>query len=215
MLPIVESIASTLSKKVNMPPGVIYDDLVSWGVEGVVKALDRFDSDKGVQFKTYASWRIRGEILDNIRKEWSYRSPGTYKEYNERVQNRIAEVLYDDLNELSDQPVKKRLYDLMANSGVVYLLSLDQFGEESPVDVVEDTTSDISVSVEDQSLYELILAEVDLLGDVEKKVFYLFYKDNKNQKTISEILNLSKSKVCRIHQDVISKLKARIQRLIE
>ena len=80
---VINAVSSNISSSVKLPPGVEFGDLVAWGIEGIVKARKKYDPKRGAQFKTYANFRVRGEILDNIRKEWSYRSPVGYKKYKE------------------------------------------------------------------------------------------------------------------------------------
>ena len=79
---LVQIIAANITTGGKIPPNISFDDLVSYGIAGLVKAWENFDRKKGVKFKVYASYRIRGEILDKIRKEWKYQNPGGYKSIN-------------------------------------------------------------------------------------------------------------------------------------
>jgi RNA polymerase sigma factor for flagellar operon FliA len=221
-LPVVESVASGIASGSKMPPGISYQDLVSWGVEGLIKAKNNFKEDKGTKFKTYAFYRIRGEMLDKLRREWSYRNPADYKQQQEKIQMRIAEVTQDILDDSSPSldtdtnlPKDERINDIISNSAVVYLLSLDEIESVS----VSQGTGDPSIEVLDEmdrtSTNSILWEEINSLEADEKKVVELFYVKDLKQKEIAEALNLSRSKVCRLHMKVLEKLKRRLQRRME
>ena len=86
-LPLVESVASIISSTMTLPTGVCRDDLINYGVEGLMKATKRFDDSKGASFKTFAFHRIRGEIMDQLRKEWALRSPSVYAKYRQKIED--------------------------------------------------------------------------------------------------------------------------------
>ena len=77
---LIKSISKTIVTKNMMPSCIEFEDLVSWGIEGLVKARQAYTPDKGAQFKTYAYIKVRGAILDRIRREWEYRNPSQFLE---------------------------------------------------------------------------------------------------------------------------------------
>jgi len=215
-LPIVESVASSLASGGKLPPGVVFNDLVSWGIEGLIKAHFNFKNDKGTQFKTYAFYRIRGEILDRIRREWSYRNPTDYRHHQDKIKARIAEVAAEQLDVIREDDGTERpdekVNDLIANSAVVYLLSLDDVEIVSNLSGTRDPAIEIIDEVEAHQDREALWEEIQHLNEEEKKIVELFYIQGYKQKDIADELKLSRSKVCRIHMKILEKLRRRLQR---
>lgn len=217
-MPVVESVAKTISTGGKLPLGVVYEDLVSWGVEGLIKARKRFDASKGAQFRTYAFYRIRGEILDKIRREWTYRNPTDYQVHQEKVQQRIAEVVRATLEETKDQASdserQQKVNDLIANSGIVYLLSIEDM-ENVASSHMEDPTDQLLNKIDTDQDHMILLEEVKNLDEEERKIIEMFYFREMKQKEIADELNLSRSKVCRLHTKILEKLRRRLERRIQ
>ena len=213
-LSIIESVASGLSVGGKLPPGIVFEDLVSWGVEGIIKARKSYDPDKGTQFTTYAYYRIRGEMLDRIRREWNYRNPSDYKLQQERIQQRIAEMTRDsvDYDENGSGSEEEKVSHLIASSAVVYLLSLEDINIASTMHGTMDPAIEVIDEVERLQDKSDLWAEIKNLAEDEKKIIEMFYIQEMKQKDIDEKLNLSRSKVCRIHMKVLEKLRRRLQR---
>ncbi|RAP33906.1 hypothetical protein DID77_02295 [Candidatus Marinamargulisbacteria bacterium SCGC AG-439-L15] len=207
---IIQSIAATIAGRGKLPSGVVFEDLISWGVEGLVKAKGNFDESKGVRFSTYANYRIKGEILDNIRKEWSFKFPSSYRSYQDKIKKRIEDVLELSLkNQDPKKPKETQIIDLLNNSAMVYILSMDDLGD-SVSSEVEDLSSQFSEDLETKEHRSILLEEIELLEEEEKLIIKMFYHQNMTQKMISEKLKLSRSKVCREHDLVLTKLRRRV-----
>lgn len=215
----VESIASMIISGSKTPPGVTYHDLVSWGVEGLIKAKNNFKSDKGTQFKTYAYYRIRGEILDKLRQEWYYRNPTDYKQQQEKIQRRIAEVTEDALEGESDGTIREiegKVNDLIANSAVVYLLSLEDIESVSKIEGTGgDPAIEVIEEVDRDESHSLLWEELNKLSKDERRLIELFYLKDQKQKEIAKIMSLSRSKVCRMHMKILEKLRRRLEKRLE
>lgn len=216
-LPMVESIAANIAAGGKLPPGTSFNDLVSFGLEGLVKAWGHFDPERGVQFKTYASYRVRGEILDRLRKEWKYRNPSSYKAQQQKIQDRIAEVARDALvaeesDKLNSKEKEHRVQDLIANSAVVYLLSMENIDIQSDVKGTKDPSVEVVDQMEFSRERTVLWEEIQSLNYEEKQIINLFYLEDLNQKEIAEKLNLSKSKVSRMHVKLLLKLRRRLKR---
>ncbi|MBT5954338.1 sigma-70 family RNA polymerase sigma factor [bacterium] len=214
-MPLVESIASNIIGGGKVPPVISFEDLVSWGVEGLIKAYRNFKSNKGSQFNTYAYYRIRGEMLDRIRTEWQYRNPAEYSSYRKKLQERIADFV-EEYSENDGSVVPEReVRDLIANAGISYLISMDN------IDVVSDQQG--LMNPEDEYIEEetnkevdsVLTEEIDELEEDEQRIVRLFYVKGLKQKEIAEHMKYSKSKVCRIHMKVLDKLKRRLKRRAE
>jgi RNA polymerase sigma factor for flagellar operon FliA len=206
-MPLVHSIASMVSGK-GLPPNIEYDDLVSDGTVGLMKAWERFDPDRGVKFETYASYRIRGELLDGL-KSYSpvpYRVQVMVRDLAKRgVQAVIGgkekkEEKLLEKKELSASEFKqaiKRIKKIVSASALMYLLSLEEmagFGVEAPVP--GETTP--AAEAEFAELKIRIRKAVEELPSLQKKVVEMFYHQGINQKTIAMKLKLSRPKVCRL-----------------
>jgi len=205
--PMIESIASSIFNRSKLPVGVDYEDLVSWGGEGLIKAYNNYKTDRGTIFKTYAYYRVRGEIYDRIRAEWTYRNPTDYADQRKRIQERIADVVEEALDHsegLKAIQLEERMNSLIIDSAVVYLVSIDGTDEHELPDsmVVED---------DDQRHTDLWEA-IEQLSDDERELVELFYVHGLTQKEISEKLSQSRSRVCRDHMKIIEKLRRRLLR---
>lgn len=209
---VVETLASNIYGRGNLPPGVDFQDLIGWGIEGLLKAKDGFNAEKGAQFNTYANYRVRGEILDHLRKEWKHRSPSVYSKYREKIQDRISQVLDESLDLESPRlaPSGVRVNDLLSKSAVVYMLSLDDISVTSMAEKVEDHSQTFEDDLEKEEDKSLLWNHVEGLDDQEKEIVTLFYKENRTQREISETLKLSRTKVCRLHSQILEKLKRKM-----
>lgn len=201
----IEAIASAFVSKGSLPVGVEFDDLVSWGGEGLIKAYRNYNVNKGSSFKTYAYYRIRGEMYDHVRLEWHYRNPTDFSEQRRLIQERIADVVEEALSadgEVSESRIEERMASLIHDSAVVYLLSLDG---------LEDLDGQFDTRYESiDSNYSDLWDEIKTLDSEERQIIELFYVHGMKQKEISERLNQSRSRVCRIHMKVLEKLKRRM-----
>ncbi|OGC05132.1 hypothetical protein A2276_04225 [candidate division WOR-1 bacterium RIFOXYA12_FULL_43_27] len=206
-MPLVHSIASMVSGK-GLPPNVDYNDLVSDGTVGLMKAWEKFDPDRGVKFETYASYRVRGEILDGLKNY----SPVPYrvqvmirdlakKGYKETVKSRITkrEEKLLEKKELSESEFKlavNRVKKIVSASALMYLMSLEDLsarmevnveGERGPVDELEF-----------KELKERLVSVIGVLPKNQRDVVDLFFNKGLKQNEISKKLDLSKPKVCRL-----------------
>ncbi len=212
-MPLVETIAANVAAGGKVPPSIAFKDLISYGAEGLIKAWESFDNSRGVQFKVYASYRIRGEILDKIRQEWKYRNPGSYKSFQARASDMVTEFARDSVvSEGQEKGSSGGVQDVVANSAIVYLLSMDEMevasGVQGTKDPAEEVISDMEFSRERSVLWE----EIKNLSAPEKMLVNMFYVEDKNQKEIAEALGYSKSKVSRLHMQLLNKLRTRLKR---
>jgi len=168
--PMVEALAANISGSGKLPIGIEYDDLVSWGMEGLIKAYKNFDDSKGSQFKTYAYYRIRGEILDRIRKEWRYRNPNDYQEHKKRIQDRIAEVAEESLDNADpNQSTSETVNSLLSNAGVMCLMSIENIEIVADKEGMGDPEKEF-IDNDKSVLWE----EINSLEETEKKLVELF-----------------------------------------
>ena len=212
--PLVQVIAANITASGKIPPNLNFDDLVSYGTSGLTKAWENFDKTKNVKFKVYASYRIRGEMLDKIRKEWKYQNPGGYKSIN-RVEAKVAQAALDTKGTSKSETDEEAIRNITANSSVAYLLSFED-AQSTSGDAIADSGTLLDDSVAEQIDFatekRALWDAVKTLAEDEKRIVKLFYIDDRSQKEIADELGYSKSKISRLHSQVLSKLRARVTR---
>lgn len=207
-----------------LPCHIDVNDLISAGTIGLLEAVDRFDESRGVQFSTYASSRIRGAIMDELRSmDWMTRSmrdksTSIEKAYAavERKAGRPAEIeeVAGYLNVSNEE-----LYAMMSDVCVVGVLSIEDMGvsgRDEAVDMLEcikdEEAKDPMVMARLSEIKRSIKEAVDALPEKEKLVVSLYYFDELNMKEIGGILGLTESRVCQIHSQLMGRLKVRLAR---
>ena len=226
-MPLVHSIAAMVSNK-GLPPNIQYDDLVSDGTVGLMKAWERFDVKRGVKFETYASYRIRGEILDGL-KNYSpvpYRVQVMVRDLAKKGVKSVVDKDEDDddddsaidealeKKELSEDEFKqavKRIKKIVSASALMYLLSIEEMsavGIEAPV----QTESTPAKDAEFAELKMRIRSIIDSLTPLQRKVVELFFHRGLKQKEIAKSLKLSKPKVCRVLLKAVKIIKKNLSK---
>lgn len=222
-LPLVKRIAGRLA--ISLPQHVDEDDLIGYGVFGLLDALDRFDLARGVKFETYATLRIRGAMIDGLRTmDWV---PHSARQRIKHIQEAFAEVEAMTGRPATIEEVAKHLEmdvrDLesaILQGQMLNLTSLDELaaGEEgeanaSPLSQLKDPNAQEAfreVEVEDQ---RRILAEaVEKLPDKEKLVVALYYQEDLTLKEIAAVMKLSESRISQLHTQAILRLRGRLSR---
>ncbi len=218
-MPLVHSIASMVSGK-GLPPSVDYNDLVSDGTVGLMKAWDNFDPNRGVKFETYASYRVRGEILDGLKNY----SPVPYrvqvmvrdlakKGYKATVKEKIEKeeevVEKKELTEDEFKSAVKKIKKIVSASALMYLMSLEEVVSRTEVQVAGERGP--SEDLEFMELRERLNEALQRLEPVQRDVMDLFYNKGLNQKTIASKLDLSRPKVCRLIDKGIKQLQQELK----
>lgn len=199
---------------------VEYDDLVSFGVFGLIDAIDKFDLSKGVKFETYASLRIRGAIIDSIREmDWVPRSV--------RQKNKELEKAYWDVeNELghsaTDKDIALKLnisldefYKLLNEVNLTSMVSLEEFIEQNyEVDMDMAATNKYRPEHEAElnELKEILGKSIDKLPEKERMVIALYYFEELTLKEISAIMKVSESRISQLHTKAIMRLRGKLVR---
>jgi len=218
-MPLVHSIASMVSGK-GLPPNIDYNDLVSDGTVGLMKAWENFDPTREVKFETYASYRVRGEILDGLRN---------YNPVPYRVQVMIRDMaqkgyrsVVDKKKEKEDELLEKKeltetefksalvkIKKIVSASALMYLLSLEGISAQREIEVRSESTP--TDQFEFKELRERLKKGILSLPEDERDVVDLFYNKGINQKTIASKLKLSRSKVNRLLGKAIIRLRERVK----
>ena len=218
--PLVKVVAGRLAMYLGY--NVEYDDLVSYGIFGLIDAIDKFDPTKDVKFETYASLRIRGSILDQIRKmDWI---PRTVRKRQRDISAAIKDIESKTGRNASEEEIAAHLgisgdeYDSwQSQMKVTNLVSLDEFIEQGggDVNIIDDhgMTSRYDLPeevVEKEELRKVLSEALLLLTEKEQRVIQLYYYEDLTLKEISNILEVSESRVSQLHTKALNKMKGKM-----
>jgi len=200
---------------------VEYDDLVSYGVFGLIDAIDKYDLGKGVKFETYASLRIRGAIIDSIREmDWV---PRSLRQKSKDLEKAYWEVENELGHSATDIDVAKKMnisleefYKLINEVNVTSMVSLEDFLEQNyeiGMDVSNTNKSDMPEhKAELNELKEILGESIDKLPEKEKMVLTLYYYEELTLKEISAIMKVSESRISQLHTKAILRLRGKLAR---
>lgn len=212
-MPLVKSIAKKYY--INNYNGLEFEDLVSYGIIGLIDAINKFKLDKGVKFSTYASFRIRGEILDKIRMQ-SPISKTILTKIN--IYNKVVEDLQKKLNrepkvtEISERMniTNEEVLEIEKNIHIMSITSLDELLFDDKIEIYSLTPeNDINIEsqiVEEEKI-EILRKSIEKLKDKDKIVLSLYYFEELTLKEIGLVLDVSESRVSQIHRRAIINLK--------
>jgi RNA polymerase sigma factor for flagellar operon FliA len=222
--PLVKYVAGRVA--IGLPSNVEFDDLVSYGVFGLMDAIEKFDTSRGIKFETYAIARIRGAILDGLRSnDWVPRSVRQKAKDLEKIcaelENRLGRSATDqEISEAMSISLQE-FYQLLSEVSCTTLSSLDELwmvnsNEEDSVRVLDlvrnDDSEDPLQHVEIEEIKTTLAAAIDCLPERERMVIALYYYEGLTLKEIGEIMEISESRVSQIHTKAIFRLRGRLNR---
>ena len=223
-LPLVKSIVSRM--KIYFPASVDMDDLYSIGISGLVTAVRRCDPDKTESFASYASLRVKGAILDELRKlDWIPRSDRLLAKKLHRVLNDLEQNLKRPANEEEvAEAMGMSVHEyakLLDTIRPVTFISLDsQSGkpgepEGRPVhEVIADSTEpDARDNAERKETILLLKDRIKQLPDLPRRVLMMYYYDGMRLAEIAEVFNLTESRICQIHAQAVLSLRTYLDRV--
>ncbi len=215
--PLVKVVAGRLSMYLGY--NVEYDDLVSYGIFGLIDAIDKFDSCKEVKFETYASLRIRGAILDQIRKmDWI---PRTVRKRQRDISNAIKDIESRTGRTATDEEISKELGitseeydDWQSQMKVTNVISLDEFTESGGSEISESSTVSRyelpEEAIEKEELKLMLKESLDQLTEKERQVILMYYYEDLTLKEISNVLDVSESRVSQLHTKALQKMRDKL-----
>jgi RNA polymerase sigma factor FliA len=219
--PLVKYVASRVAT--GLPASVDQADLVSYGMFGLIDALEKFDPGRGNKFETYAIPRIKGAIIDELRAmDWVPRSV--------RFKAREIEKAYSDLESIHKRgPTEKEvaarlgvtlreLHEVINQISFVQVLQLDEIlsvgsdrGEQvSLLDTLADRGTDPTTALEGEETRGLLAAAINSLSEREKIVVTLYYFEGLTLAEIGDILGVTESRVCQIHTKAVGQLRLQL-----
>ena len=210
---------------VNLPPHIDVNDLISAGTIGLLESIDRFDSSKGVQFNTYASIRIRGAIMDELRSmDWMTRSM--------RDKSNQLEKAYNEIERKTGRPAESEevaqflditpdaLNTILSQVSALSVMNLEDLGVnyDDGMDILEcikdPEGKDPMTIVHFNEVKRKVAEAVETLPDKEKLIISLYYYDELTLKEIGKVLDITESRVCQLHSQTMHRLKAKLRRSV-
>lgn len=222
--PLIKYIAQKIAAR--LPSNIDLDDLFSAGVIGLMDAIDKYDPGRDNKFKTYAEFRIRGAILDELRnQDWVPRSVRETNKREERaryeleqklgrppVDKEVAEHLEISLEEFHEKSGRTR----------VSMLSLEELGgvhsgdKKSLLECLENPNSKNPFTMlKQKGVRDIILKTVEELPEKQKLVLSLYYYEDLNLKEIGRILDVTESRVSQLHTQAVQKMRAKLKNLLQ
>jgi RNA polymerase sigma factor for flagellar operon FliA len=219
-LPLVKRVASHMIAK--LPASVRLDDLVQTGLIGLMEAADNFDSTQGAQFETYATQRIRGAMLDELRSiDWLPRSlrknMRTIEAAIHKLQHKlgrapgeqeVADAMGIPLQEYQQMLQDARGYQLLHFED----FSEDEDGEEGFLERhLADPRQGPLETLQDDGFRRKLIDAISTLPEREKLMMGLYYEEELNLREIGEVLGVSESRVCQLHSQAIARIRAKLK----
>lgn len=197
---------------------VEYDDLVGYGIFGLIDAIDKYDTTKNVKFETYASLRIRGSILDQIRKmDWV---PRTLRQKQKRMDAAVVKLEGQYGRAVTPEEVAAELgisleeyENWKSEAEFTNLISLDDYleqGSEGRIETFGARFQQPENAVQKQELKEMLVEALKTLTEKEQKVITFYYYEELTLKEISQILSVSESRISQLHTKALQKIKTRL-----
>ncbi len=202
--------------KMNLPPTFTLEDITSYGVEGLIDAIEKYTPDKGARFETYALMRIRGCIIDKIRaQDWVPRSTRKkikeVKLASENLKQKLGRA--PTSSEIAETMgiEKEKVEAILADDTQVASLYDKKGASEESVEIIDTIEDGNSVNPLEQLVDKDVKKELQQalrrLPERERMIMVLYYHENMTLKEIGEAICVSESRVCQLHAQAIMKLK--------
>jgi RNA polymerase sigma factor FliA len=214
-LPLVEYVSSRMAA--TLPKNVMKDDLASNGVMGLIDAIEKFDYRRGLQFETYASWRIRGAIIDGLRQgDWV---PRSVRDKAKKMEDAYGVLEQKHLRSATDEEVcaylnitEKEFRQMLQEVAVAAICSLEDpiHEEESETRLsllVDEKARNPESKVHETFLRDTLTQGIGRLTEKERTVVSLFYYEDLSLSEIAEVMSLSPSRISQLHSKAILRLR--------
>lgn len=221
-LPLVNKVANRLA--IGLPSNVDRDDLISFGRFGLLDALSKFDHTRGLQFETYAMWRIRGAMIDGLREsDWI---PRTVRDKAKKIEEAYTTLEQRLLRVPTDQEVseylgisEKDLQQTIYDTSLASMISIDEaVGDEDEQKtarhsyIVDEITPRPDQVAESVNMKEVLSIAIDKLPEKERLVVSLFYFEELSLSEIAEVMSLSPSRISQLHSKAVLRLRSALSR---
>lgn len=221
--PLIKYIAARLAAR--LPPQVAFDDLVSSGIIGLIDAIDKFDLGKKVQFKTYAEFRVRGAMLDELRSlDWvprSVRKKATQIEHSfNSLEKKLGRPATDEEMAESLEVSLDRYYKLLDETKTVSFMDIDLLRQKSSESILSSGgMSTISLDQSDpfaalnlQQIRDLLAENINDLPKNERLTVSLYYFNELTMKEIGQVLGYTESRISQMHSKAMLRLRTKLRK---
>jgi len=223
--PMIKYVANRIAMR--LPPHVEVDDLISVGVLGLLDAIEKYDPGRGAKFKTYAEFRVRGSILDELRSlDWVPRSVRQKASQMDAVTQRLQgqfgrppedEEIAEELGLGMDE-----FFTAMNDTRSMPILSLEDLGinketgeQQNLLDcLIGDSEADPQTQIRLDELKRIIAQGIDTLPEKERLMISLYYYEELTMKEIGEVLGITESRVSQIHSKAVFRLRTKLKSLL-
>ncbi len=223
--PLIKYIAARLAAR--LPPQVAFDDLVSSGIIGLIDAIDKFDLGKKVQFKTYAEFRVRGAMLDELRSlDWvprSVRKKATQIEHAfNSLEKRLGRPATDEEMADSLDVDLDHYYKLLDETKTISFMDVDLIRQKNPDNIiVGGGFSAISMDQSDpfaalnlQQIRDLLAENINDLPKNERLTVSLYYFNELTMKEIGKVLDYTESRISQMHSKAMLRLRSKLRKAL-
>jgi RNA polymerase sigma factor for flagellar operon FliA len=216
--PLVKRIAYHMMAR--LPASVEVDDLIQVGLIGLMDAVGRFDGTQGAQFESYATQRIRGAMLDELREaDWL---PRHVRQKSRQIESAIHRLEQRNGKSPSEQEISAELgmpidqyQSMLGDVKCSQLLYYEDFSDEDSASFLErylvDGSSDPLAVLEDEGFRASLIAAIHHLPERERSMMGMYYEQDMNLKEIGAVLGVSESRVCQLHSQAVARLRAQLK----
>ncbi|WJF90422.1 RNA polymerase sigma factor FliA [Paraburkholderia bonniea] len=203
-----------------MPASVDLDDLIQAGMIGLLDAASRYKDDQGAQFETYASQRIRGAMLDELRSsDWL---PRSLRRNSREVERAVQQVEQHEGRAASESEIAghlkmplneyQALLQELHGSQLIYYEDFDRSADDEPfLDRHCSDPADPLSALLDESLRGALVEAIERLPEREKLLMSLYYEHGMNLREIGAVMEVSESRVCQLHSQAVARLRGRLR----
>jgi RNA polymerase sigma factor for flagellar operon FliA len=223
--PLIRFIAQKIA--VRLPSNIELDDLISAGVIGLMDAIDKYDPSRDNKFKTYAEFRVRGAILDELRaQDWV---PRSIRDKAKLLDKTLVNLEADLGRTATDEEVSKALnisvdefHDLVNQVRPISLLSIDDAqtfsntDKKSILNLLEGSKTNSPYNqLNLKTVKEFVAKGIEELPERQRMVLSLYYYEDLNLKEIGQVLRVTESRVSQLHAQAVQRLRARLQATLD
>lgn len=220
--PLIKYIAARLAAR--LPPQVAFDDLVSSGIIGLIDAIDKFDLKKKVQFKTYAEFRVRGAMLDELRSlDWvprSVRKKATQIEHSlNLLEKKLGRPATDEEMAESLEVDLDRYYKLLDETKTISFMDIELLRQKNPNTITSGGLTSISMDQSDpfaalnlQQIRDLLAKNINNLPKNERLTVSLYYFNELTMKEIGQVLGYTESRISQMHSKAMLRLRTTLRK---
>lgn len=217
-LPLVKRIAYHMMAR--LPASVEVDDLIQVGLIGLMDAVERFDGSQGAQFESYATQRIRGSMLDDLREaDWL---PRHIRQKSRQIETAIQHLCQCLGRQPNEQEISAEMgmslgdyQDMLGNVKGSQLLYYEDFTDEESSDFLErylvDNASDPLSLLEDDGFRKGLIEAIEDLPERERNLMGMYYEQDMNLKEIGAVMGVSESRVCQLHSQAVARLRGQMK----